>query len=101
MAYVSSASTLAAVRAAYEDSASYDVAGDATKCREFIVACRVLKERIAASQRKGEASMDEDYQKYEGAEARAIAWLKQNDATVTAGGARGLVRHMSFERFRE
>lgn len=42
MATLTSASTLAEIKAAYIDNASYAEDGDTTKARAFVTACRIL-----------------------------------------------------------
>ena len=46
---LTSASTLAEVRAAYDDNADWDTDMDLTKCKAFVQACRILLRRLPGS----------------------------------------------------
>jgi len=96
---LTSASTDAQVEAAYEDNADYDTTNSTTKAKDFIQASRFKMNRMAQEVRHGGASVRDEYLKYERALNAATGWLKTND-TSFAGGASGLVKHVSFEDFR-
>lgn len=76
--------------AAFEDNSTYDLEGDTAMCKRFIQACRVLMERSKNETRQGTAALREEVSKYEKAEARAVDWLKANDATFAGQAATGV-----------
>jgi hypothetical protein len=99
MAYVTSSSTIAQIRAAIQDGADYDVSNSVTKCKEFIVACRALLAIIAAAVSSGEHSVTESPERIEALMKAAEMWLAANDSTFNSA-SKGFVTHGSFEYFR-
>lgn len=92
---LSSASTTAQVKAAYDDSASYDVDKSVAECQTFIAACRILIRRIPAAARQGDSlSIEMDVKQLRQELRRALQWLN------TAGGAGGGLRFSDFGDFR-
>ena len=99
MAYVTSESTIAQIRAAIQDNASYDVDNDTTKCKEFIVACRAYLAKAAEEMESGGDRVREDLGKVEARLEKAEAWWSANDTDATTT-AQGGTRYFSFENFR-
>lgn len=92
---LSSSSTLAEIKAAYDDNASYDVDNSLTECGIFIAACRILLRRLPASARQGEEmAIDLDLRLVRDELARAVRWRSQKNAV---GGG---VRFTDFSLFR-
>jgi hypothetical protein len=98
MAYVTSSSTLDQIRAAIQDSSSYDVANSATLAREFIVACRALLAKMAQSVHTGEHGVTESPEQIQAMLSRAEAWWAANDST--ANSSKDFVTFGSFEYLR-
>lgn len=86
LAYVTSASTFAQVVAAIEDNASYDMVGDATMCREYIVACRVYLRRLADELWQGDVKTKDTPEKVQRQLAAAESWLSSNDTSAATAG---------------
>lgn len=102
MSYVTSASTDAQVRAAYQDNASYDVEGDATKCKRFIVAARILLQREPQSAGRGGSAVSLDKQSVREALDRAEDWLGSNAPVAVAGSSgNSSTRFKDFRGFRD
>ena len=92
--------TLSQVRAAYWDSADYDLStGSTTKAEEFIRACRVLQ-GIAKRARSNGEEFEFDPEHLHKQELAAISWLDAN-ATATAGTGPESVRYFDLSEFRE
>lgn len=96
---INSSSTLADVRAAFIDNATYAADDSPAKCREFIAACHALL--ITVPNRSSRGGTEGDVIEFDMAlvERRlkeAEAWLQ------TAGACDGdRVRYVSFEGFRD
>lgn len=87
---LTSASTDAAVRASFDDNASYEEDGSVSKCKAFITACRILIRREPSNvQKDGEAVSLNDLREML---TEAKAWLAgQNPTDPDAVGAKGAV----------
>lgn len=97
MATLSSASTLAQVKAAYDDNASYEEVGSVAKARAFVTAARILLRRMPASAGAGGAYVSLSPTTIRDELHAAQTWLASH-ADVDAGG--GGVRAISLESFR-
>ena len=97
--YVTSGSTDVEVFAAYEDNATYDLEASATKCRQFICACRVLLLRRPATVAQGGTSVSEAPELIQTQLSQAEEWLAANDSTASTR-ATGAVRYYGVEAFR-
>lgn len=95
---LSSTSTLREIRAAYLDNADYDAAGDLSKARAFVQACRILlvvrPKRSAHGNRSEEVEFDLEVIRQQ--EIAAVRWLAQH----TAGAVHGTYQTVGFENFR-
>lgn len=101
---VNADSTLDEVKAEFENTASYDVTGDISLCRRFIVAARILINRrpIQASQggNSGQWSLGLINEQLKTAEA----WLRDNGGMPAPANGRsgeGAGRVFSLENYRE
>lgn len=101
MAYLDSTATLAEVKAAWEDSALYDLTADVTLCKEHIQACRMLIARTADETRQGSAALRDNAGKYQKALDAALRWLSANDATFAGNQGAGSVRVVSTAGIRD
>lgn len=97
---LSSTSTKAEVNAAYEDNCGYDVEGDVTKARAFVVACRFLIRRMAEEVQHGDEVVKDRYEKIQAELGKAESWIGANDATAKTRTGCGSVRVFSVENFR-
>ena len=94
MSSLTSASTLAAVEASYDDNASYAEDASVTKAKAFVTACRILLRRLPAEAgtRESHVRLSPELIRKEMTEAQA--WLQANDA----GGPR--VTRVNFKNCR-
>lgn len=90
---------MAQVQAAYEDNSQYDVTGNVTMAREFIVAGRILIQRTAERSRIGDSELQMNVQVVRDEVLKAEQWLRANDETMRQGQA-GVVRHFDMQEFR-
>jgi hypothetical protein len=98
MSTLSSSSTLAEIQAAYDDNASYEEDGDATKAAAFITACRMLLRRIprrVSHGGRGAEEIETSPEQLREDIADAHRWL------CAHGGNRRPVTVASFENFRD
>jgi len=95
MPSLTSSSTLAQIKAAYADNASYIEDGSATKARAFITACRLLICQLPAKVLKGGSEVDLDVRLLADQIADAQAFLTQ------AAVASRPVKVFSIENFRD
>lgn len=98
---LTASSTYAQVKAQYEDNADYDVTGDVTAAKDFIIACRFLLGRMAEEMTKGGATVKENYKRIETELKEAKAWWKSNDPNAVNAGANEQVRYVDFTNFRQ
>ncbi|HEX5498165.1 MAG TPA: hypothetical protein VFX03_03020 [Thermomicrobiales bacterium] len=92
---LSAASTTDQVKAAYDDSASYDVDRSVAEAQTFIAACRILLRRIPAAARQGDSlSIEMDVKLLRQELRRAVQWLN------AINGAGGGQRFSDFSDFR-
>ena len=97
MASLSSTSTDAEVKAAYDDNASYAEDASATKAAAFVTACRILLRRLPKRGKLGgrhEIELDPKILRLELSDARQ--WLATN-----ASGAGSGLRAFSLEDYRD
>ena len=99
MAYLTSSATIAEIQAAFENNSTYDLTGDATACKEFIQAGRMLIARMVDQSSHGGTSLKESYQRIESMLKKAEAVLPSLD-TTSASRTGDVVRYASFEGFR-
>ena len=97
---LTSSSTDAQVRAAYDDNADYDIEGSVVKAKLFIQACRILLGRIQRSVRHSDAQVDEEYQKISDQLKMAMNWWTANDTAATPAVQQASVRHFDFRNVR-
>lgn len=95
MSTLSSASSDAEVRAAYDDNAAYAETGDVAAARKFATACVILLRREPESSGRGSSSLSLDKQSLRDELARARRFIA---ARANGGGNRS--RRLSFENFR-
>lgn len=96
MSTLSSSSTLAQVKAAYDDNASYAEDASVTKAKAFLTACRILLRRLPARSKSGDGSEVElDVALIRKELEEATSWLSQND--LSGGGG---VRFPDFADFK-
>lgn len=95
---LSSASTLAEVKASYMDNASYEEDGSVSKARAFITACRLLAMMLPTGVGQGSARVELDPKLIADQQKAAQSWLDAN-ATAADGGA-GVVA-LSVENLRQ
>jgi hypothetical protein len=99
---LSSSNTLEQIEAAYIDNASYAETGDASKCRAFITACRILllKTPKQSGTRDGNVMLSPDLIQKE--KEAAEAWLASNSSPTAADGQSvGTVVRASFRNCRD
>ncbi len=99
MSTLTSSSTLAQIKAAYDDNASYYEDGSVTKAKAFITACRFLLRRIPASaSESGQNRVDFDMGLIQKEMADAMEFVAAN-ASSSSGSAKARV--IGFENFRD
>ncbi len=103
MSTLSSASTDAEIRAAYDDNASYEEDNSSSKARTFVTACRLLLRRMPkmATHSAIQLALSPDLVQNELLYAQQ--WLAVNSCAGGSGnssGVNGGVKHFSFEWFR-
>lgn len=101
MAYLTATATIAEVKAQWENTSTYDLAGDVTMCREHIQACRLMISRTADETRQGSAALRDNAAKYQKALDAATEWLAANDSTYATRSGGGLVRVVSTDGIRD
>lgn len=98
MSTLTSTSTLAEVKAAYDDNASYEEDSSVTKARSFITACRFLIRRLPQRAKHGGTSGGEeieiDMTTLEKQLSEAQKWIQSNNTTGTGVGE---VRFLSVQ----
>lgn len=78
---LSSESTTAQVKAAYDDNASYDVDVSVQEAQIFLAACRILLRRIPAAARQGDSlSIEMDVRQLKEQHDRCLRWLNVMNA---------------------
>jgi len=76
MSTLTSDSTLAEIKAAFEDNCTYDLEDSPTMAAEFIRAARMLARRAAGEMQQGSSRIREDERKYEREADKATRWLE-------------------------
>ena len=99
MSTLSSSSTIAQIKAAYDDNASYDEDASVAKAKAFITACRLLIRKTPEELAKGTGRVKINVDLIAGELSEAQQYVAAND-TSGSGGADSRVRHVSFENFR-
>lgn len=97
MATLTSASTLAEVKAAYIDNASFEEDGSVSAAKTFVTACRILLLQLPKEAAKGGESLTLSIEQIHAEMKRAQVWVNANGGNGPAGG----VLHTSFENFRD
>lgn len=99
MATLSSASTLAEIKAAYADNASYEEDASPAKARIFVTACRLLILNLPAMAVHSGESVTLNPALIAAEMKQARTWLATSaEALADSGGA---VRHCDFGSFRD
>lgn len=101
MAYLTASATIAEVKAQWENTSTYDLAGDVTMCKEHIQACRLMILRTADETRQGSAALRDNATKYQRALDAATEWLAANDPTYATRSGTGSVRIVSTAGIRD
>ena len=96
-----SSSTLAEIKAAYDDNLDYDTAASTTKAKAFVQAARMLLRRMAQEITHGGRGVVDDYRKIEGELAKAESWWRNNDSAATGSTPAETIKHVDFRSFRE
>ncbi len=98
---VTSSSTLAQIKADYEDNADYDLEASTAKCKLFIHAARLLVSRVSEEAENAGRKVGTRTQKYETEIKAAKDWLALNDSTY-AGNSQNQEAYTfpSFDNFR-
>ena len=96
MASLSSSSTDAQVRAAYDDNASYEEDASASKCQAFITACKILLVRRPSSVTNDGTTVAFNDQAVLDELARARTWLAGNQSSRGGG-----VKYLDFSGVRD
>ena len=94
MSTLDSSSTLAEIKAAYADNASYQEDASVSKARAFATACRLLLMKLPKRMAQGageEIELDLGLIRQE--LNTATGWLSANSTS-------GAIKHVSFENFR-
>ena len=98
MSSLSSASTLAQIKAAYLDNASYQEDADVAKARAFITACRMLLLKLPQHAAQGDGvEVTLDVRVIRDEMNAAKRWLANSAPGALGGG----VRVASFQFFRD
>ena len=96
MSTLSSSSTWAQVKAAYDDNASYEEDGSASKARAFVTACRIILRRLASRAANGDQEVEFDPKLIQSELNAARQYVATADPATHTGG----VTFASFEDFR-
>ncbi|HOE64657.1 MAG TPA: hypothetical protein PKW18_13890 [Candidatus Sumerlaeota bacterium] len=101
MSSLSSTSTLADVKAAYANNASYEEDKSPAKARVFITACRMLLQypiSVTSTTQAGTEQMTYDIRVIQAQMDAARIWLESFEQSV--GGFNSRVKVLSFNNFR-
>ena len=82
---LSSTSTDAEVKAAYDDNADYDINESASQAGQFIVACRILIRRLPKSGKRGQSEFELTPGELRKSIDAAKQWLAANGRTAVIG----------------
>lgn len=99
MSSLSGSSTLAQVRAAYDDNASYEEDNSVSKCKAFITACRILLHRRPTQGQFEDGLVQFDQRLIQRELEDARAWLRSSETHSKPTGG-GLVKHLRFDGWR-
>lgn len=83
---VTSASTLAAVEAQFDDNADYDIEGSAAKAKLFIQAGRILLRRYRSSASQRGTTFSRDMGALEAQLDAAVTWYRAKTGSAANGG---------------
>lgn len=97
MATLNSASTLAEIKAAYFDNASYSEEGDAAKARAFITACRCLLMKIPRRVAHGGPASEE----IEMEPRLLLDQIEEAKRWLASNAASASVQYSDFTNFRD
>lgn len=98
MSTLTSSSTLAEVKADYEDNIAYDINDSLTECQDFVIAARILLRRQADEMQQGGSRVREDYRKIRDELKKAEGWLKaKQSANATRGQGSSRLRFHGFD----
>jgi hypothetical protein len=98
MSTLTSASTDAQVWAAYDDNASYEEDGSASKCKAFITACRLILRRRPQS--FGRSEQSGTFERITDELTTARQWLAANPPS-TGAGSRTSERFADLSAYRD
>lgn len=96
---LSSISTTAEIRAAYDDNASYDMDASVDKAKAFVAACRMLIRRTPTASAQGGESIALSVDSLQKELASALQWLSINDPNQTST-PKGQVVHADLRNSR-
>lgn len=96
MSTLSSSSTWTEVKAAYDDNASYEEDGSASKARAFITACRIILRRLATRAQNGDQEVEFNTNLIQEEMKAAKTFVTTVDPSTNTGG----VTFASFSDFR-
>jgi hypothetical protein len=96
MSSLSSSSTLAQIKAAYADNASYEEDDSVSKARAFVTACRLLMLRLPSmAEQVGHSKIEQDVSQLRKELEAAQSYI------ATASEAQSQVIHADFGGFRD
>jgi len=98
VATLTSTATLAQVRAAYDDNASYEEDGSVAKAKSFVTACRILLRRLPMSTGTGGGAYIQLSPTTIMEQLRAAQGWLASKADVEDGGSG--IKHLSLEDYR-
>jgi len=93
-----SSSTLAQVKAAYDDNSDYDLADSVAKAKLFIQACRILLRRLPAEQGDRDQKLRIEPARIQEQLDNALAWLRGHPGFASGDGQTTLVDVSGFRR---
>jgi len=96
MSTLSSSSTWAQIKAAYDDNASYEEDSSVSKARAFVTACRIILRRMATKAKNGDSEVEFDTRIVQDEMKAAQKFVATVDPIVSQGS----VIHTTFEDLR-
>lgn len=96
MSTLSSSSTWAQIKAAYDDNASYEEDASVSKARAFVTACRMILRRLATKAKNGDSEIEFDTRIVQDEMKQAQRYVAAVDPTLSQGS----VVHTTFEDLR-
>lgn len=99
MSTLSSSSTIAQIKASYDDNASYEEDASVSKAKAFITACRLLIRQTPTELAKASGRVQIDVKLIQEEMNEARDFVSSYD-TSDSSGADTRVRHADFRNFR-